>query len=143
MIPIICRVCFYAISYHVALIFQLPEAEDEEDQGVQEEEEVETCIRIVVVKQYPLCIWTIHYIFIVCAGSAPLYLHGMQRNVILSMNWCQKEKEHCVHCVHSYCIYFIDRLEHEKSQLVKEYNMLYICIVFYCIFFCRLVIKSK
>lgn len=52
-----------------------------------------------------------------------------------SMNWCQKEKEHCAHHVHSYCIYFIDRLEHEKLQLVKEYNMLYICIVFYCIFF--------
>lgn len=87
------------------------------------------------LNQYPLCIWTIHYIFIVCAGSAPFYLHGMQRNVILSMNWCQKEKEHCAHHVHSYCIYFLDRLEHEKTQLVKEYNMLYICIVFYCIFF--------
>lgn len=81
--------------------------------------------------------------FSLFAGSAPFYLHGMQRNVILSMNWCQKEKEHCAHRVHSYCIYFIDRLEHEKSQLVNEYNMLYICIVFYCIFFCRLVIKSK
>lgn len=95
---------------------------------------METCIRIVVVKQYSLCIWTIHYIFIVCAGSAPLYmyLHGMQRNVILSMNWCQKEKELCAHRVHSYCIYFIDRLEHEKSQLEGVQYVVYMyCFLLY------------